>query len=152
MAYLLDTGILLRFVDDRDALHPVVQEAVETLVGRKEELYAATQNIGEFWNVATRPTSNNGLGLPSGEVLRLIESGIETVSGIMLDVNATYSEFKRIVSKYNVVGKQVHDARLVALMLTRKIDTILSLNARDFRRYEPEGITILTPSDLIVSE
>jgi predicted nucleic acid-binding protein len=152
MAYLLDTGILLRLVDDRDALHPVVQEVVETLVARQEELFTATQNIGEFWNVATRPTLNNGLGLPSSEVHRLIESSIEPVCGIMLDVTATYSELKRLLGKYNVVGKQVHDARLVALMLTRQVNTILSLNARDFRRYEPEGISVVAPSDLVVSE
>jgi predicted nucleic acid-binding protein len=152
MAYLLDTGILLRLVDDRDALHPVVQEVVETLVARQEELFTATQNIGEFWNVATRPTLNNGLGLPSSEVHRLIESSIEPVCGIMLDVTATYSELKRLLGKYNVVGKQVHDARLVALMLTQQVNTILSLNARDFRRYEPEGISVVAPSDLVVSE
>lgn len=148
MAHLIDTGVLLRFVDDGDALHPLVQQAVETLVKRNEELFAATQNIGEFWNVATRPVANNGWGLPPAEAFRLIENGIEPICGIVPDVAATFTELKRLLTKYNVVGKQVHDARLVALMLTRQIDTILSLNARDFQRYMPEGISIVTPSDL----
>jgi predicted nucleic acid-binding protein len=151
MAYLLDTGILLRFVDDKDALHASVQQAVELLVGRQEELYAATQNIGEFWNVATRPAANNGLGLPPKDVLSLIESSIEPVCGIMLDSSSTYTVVKRLLNAYAVVGKQVHDARLVALMLTRQIDTLLTLNPRDFRRYESEGIIVVTPSDLAAS-
>jgi predicted nucleic acid-binding protein len=152
MAYLLDTGILLRFVDQRDALHSLVQQAVEALVGRQEELFTATQNIGEFWNVATRPTASNGLGLPSSEAIRLIENGIEPVCGIMLDASTSYLELKRLLCKYNVVGKQVHDARLVALMLTRRIDTILSLNGRDFQRYKSEGISIVAPSDLVTAK
>ena len=47
-----------------------------------------------------------------------------------------------------VSGKQVHDARLVAMMLAWQIDSILTLNDRDFRRYEPEGIRIVTPDSL----
>lgn len=152
MAYLIDTGVLLRFVDDGDALHPLVQQAVETLVSRKEELFTATQNIGEFWNVATRPTANNGWGLPPDEAYRLIENGIEPICGIVPDVASTFPELKRLLKKHSVVGKQVHDARLVALMLTRQIQTILSLNARDFKRYEPEGVSIVTPDDVVVTE
>lgn len=150
MAHLIDTGVLLRFVDDGDALHPLVQQAVEALVRRNEELFAATQNIGEFWNVATRPVANNGWGLPPDGAFRLVENGIEPICGIVPDVASTFTELKRLLIQYNVVGKQVHDARLVALMLTRQIDTILTLNARDFQRYLPEGISIVTPGDVVV--
>ena len=62
-----------------------------------------------------------------------------------------YQEFKRLIATYNVSGKQVHDARLVAMMLAWQIEKILTLNDRDFRRYEPEGITIVTPAELIAS-
>jgi predicted nucleic acid-binding protein len=151
MAYLLNTGILLRLVDDKDALHSLVQQAVETLISRQEELFSATQNIGEFWNVATRPIANNGLGLAPDDVINLIENSIEPVCGIMLDGGSTYTEIKRLVVAYGVIGKQVHDARLVALMLTRQIGTLLTLNPRDFRRYEPEGIVVVTPNDLVTA-
>jgi hypothetical protein len=46
---------------------------------------------------------------------------------------------------YAVSGVQVHDARLVAVMKVHGVAHILTLNAADFRRYIPEGITILDP-------
>jgi hypothetical protein len=57
----------------------------------------------------------------------------------------------RILIHYNVSGKQVHDARLVAMMLAWQIESILTLNDRDFRRYELEGIKIVTPMELIAT-
>ena len=57
-----------------------------------------------------------------------------------------YTEFKRLVSTYNVTSKQVHDARLVAMMLIWQVENILTLNDQDFRRYQPEGITVVTPT------
>jgi hypothetical protein len=53
------------------------------------------------------------------------------------------------VEEYDVIGKQVHDARLVAVMLAWQIENLLTLNDRHFRRFEPEGIAIVTPSDLV---
>jgi hypothetical protein len=35
------------------------------------------------------------------------------------------------------------------MMLAWQIENILTLNDHDFRRYEPEGIKIVTPADLI---
>jgi hypothetical protein len=58
---------------------------------------------------------------------------------------------KRLLAAYNVVGKQVHDARLVAMMLTWQVDKILTLNDRNFRRFEPEGISVVTPTSLIAA-
>jgi predicted nucleic acid-binding protein len=48
MAYLVDTGILLRFTNTQDPQHPSVKQAVEALVSQSEELYMATQNAAEF--------------------------------------------------------------------------------------------------------
>jgi hypothetical protein len=58
---------------------------------------------------------------------------------------------KRLIAKYAVSGKQVHDARLVAMMLVWQIEQVLTLNDRDFRRYEPEGITVVTPASITAS-
>ena len=48
MAYLLDTGILLRLVDTRDQVHDVVRNAVEVLATQSEDLFVTNQNIAEF--------------------------------------------------------------------------------------------------------
>lgn len=149
MAYLLDTGILLRFVDSRDGLHPTVVEALAKLGDRQETLVITMQNISEFCNVLTRPISANGMGLSPSDAIEFIERDIEPICTVVADLSDAYDELKHLIRIYQVSGKQVHDARLVAMMLAWQIDNILTLNDRDFRRYEAEGIKIVTPANLI---
>jgi predicted nucleic acid-binding protein len=149
MAVLLDTGILLRLIDAQDSLHAVVEQAVDTLIARQEDLLLTTQNIAELWNVATRPVANNGLALSAGEIAKLYADTIEPICAVLTETGSLPDEFKRLLTQYSVIGKQVHDARLVAMMLAGRVDRILTLNERNFRRFEPEGITIVTPASIV---
>jgi predicted nucleic acid-binding protein len=151
MAYLLDTGILLRLADNADGQHAIVTSAVRKLVAGQERLVMTLQNVCEFSNVLTRPRINNGMGLSPADAIALLEREIEPVCDVVADHEAAYDQLKRLISTYQVSGKQVHDARLVAIMLAWQIESILTLNDRDFRRYEPEGIKIITPAELIAS-
>jgi predicted nucleic acid-binding protein len=148
MAYLVDTGVLLRFTNTQDPQHPAVKQAVEALVSQNEELYMTTQNAAEFWNVSTRPKSDNGLGLPHNTVTDLLEQTIESICTVLVERRTLYGELKRLLAEYAVVGKQVHDARLVAMMLVWQIENVLTLNDRDFQRYAQEGITVVTPASI----
>ncbi len=47
-----------------------------------------------------------------------------------------------LVMTHRVMGKTVHDARLIAYMKCLGIGSILTLNASDFKRY---GVTVLSP-------
>jgi predicted nucleic acid-binding protein len=152
MAFLLDTGILLRFVNTNDRQHSTIQAAIGLLIARGEQLFTATQNVAEYYNVATRPIANNGLGRRPDEVVKSVERDIEPICFVLAENDGVFGEIKRLASKYAVVGKQVHDARLVAMMLTWQIENILTLNDRHFRRFEPEGITVVTPTSLIDSD
>jgi predicted nucleic acid-binding protein len=149
MAVVLDTGILLRLIDAQDSLHGIVEQAVDTLITRHEDLLLTTQNIAELWNVASRPIANNGLALGATEISKLYQDTIEPICAVLIETDSLPDEFKRLLTQYVVVGKQVHDARLVAMMLVGRVDTILTLNERNFRRFEPEGIKIVTPASLV---
>lgn len=61
MLYLVDTNILLRFVDRTYPLHPSIRIAVRTLRQNGHQLQVTSQNCIEFWNVATGPLEKNGL-------------------------------------------------------------------------------------------
>lgn len=145
MAHLLDTGILLRLVDARDVQHAAVLGALARLGDQAEPLLIATQNVAEFCNVLTRPIAANGLGLSSKEAIQFLNRDIHSICEVLPENDRVYDEFLRLIAQYDVVGKQVHDARLVAMMLTWHVDNLLTLNDRHFRRYEPEGIVIVTP-------
>jgi predicted nucleic acid-binding protein len=151
MAYLCDTGILLRLVDNADSQHATVTAAVRKLIAKQQHLVMTLQNVSEFSNVLTRPLANNGLALSPNDAINLLEREIEPLCEVIADQKSAYPHLKRLITNYNVVGKQVHDARLVAMMLAWQIDNILTLNSRDFQRYEPEGIKIVTPAELIAS-
>jgi predicted nucleic acid-binding protein len=148
MRYLIDTGILLRIIDEKDRRHLLVQSAFETLGSQRHDLYITTQNIAELWNVATRPIANNGLNLSPAIVSQLIQESIEPFCEVLTERDTLPVELRRLLVNYNVIGKQVHDTRLVAMMLTWQIPNVLTLNERNFRRFEPEGITIVTPESL----
>lgn len=148
MAYLLDTGILLRLTNTNDHQHAVIRTAVGILGDRGEHLLITNQNVAEFCNVVTRPVENNGLGRSSTKALHALERDIEPICSVLVETSAVFSELKRLIATYAVTGKQVHDARLVAMMLVWQIENVLTLNDRDFRRYEQEGIHIVTPTTL----
>ena len=50
---------------------------------------------------------------------------------------------------HRVSGVQVHDARLVAAMVSHGVRHILTFNTADFNRYAPEGIIAVDPSEEI---
>lgn len=101
---------------------------------REEPLIVTLQNMAEFWNVATRPAANNGLGFTieeaQEELLRL-----EGFFQILSENAASYAAWKTLLIAHRVSGVQVHDARLVAVMKTYGIARIVTFNASDFTRF-----------------
>jgi predicted nucleic acid-binding protein len=63
MSILLDTNVLLRMLQPQSAHAQIAEHALAALRQKNEELQISSQNLVEFWAVATRPVSENGLGL-----------------------------------------------------------------------------------------
>ena len=151
MPVLVDTGILLRVFVKADPNCVPIRTALLQLRRQNQELIVTFQNVAEFFNVSTRPFSaRGGYGLPATTVQARV-SFIERICVRVAEDDRSYQQWKRLTSKYNFAGVAVHDARLVAIMLTHGIKQVLTINDRDFRRYEPEGIGVLTPQMLIDS-
>jgi predicted nucleic acid-binding protein len=147
MAYLVDTGILLRLLDRNDPQHPRIREALRMLKGRDERLITTSQNIAEFWNVSTRPaTARGGYGLSCTETAQRTRI-LERLFTMAYETPATYLQWRELVVARGVMGVQVHDARLVAIMQVHGIKHILTLNVADFSRYSE--LVATTPDHLI---
>jgi predicted nucleic acid-binding protein len=131
---LVDTNIHLRSAQPNHALGPQATHAVSKLIREKAAVFFCSQNIAEFWNVATRPAGMNGLGFSQGEVLKEI-GGIESLLTLLPDIPAIYPAWKQLVRDRGVQGVKVYDARLVAIMRVYAVDTILTFNVADFERY-----------------
>jgi predicted nucleic acid-binding protein len=146
MAYLLDTGVLLRLFDQSAPERGDVLAAIRKLLGNREPLYAAVQNLAEFWNVTTRPRAVNGLGeTPATAGKRLVV--IERLMQIVTESEVSYVTWKRLVKDHAVVGVLVHDTRLVSVMAAEGISHLVTFNKRDFRRFGQ--ITAITPGELL---
>jgi predicted nucleic acid-binding protein len=149
MLILVDSGVLLRLMERADPQHGTIRTAVRLLIARGDELVTATQNMAEFWNVCTRPaTARGGLGLSIAETdhrLRVIERFVQ----LLADLPTAYTLWRRLILTHSVRGKQVHDARLAALMQAHAMTHILTLNGTDFTRYT--GIAPIGPLSLAAS-
>jgi predicted nucleic acid-binding protein len=146
VAYLIDTNIILIIAQSN---HPMCAEslnALATLRIKKETCYLTHQNLIEFWRSATRPLERNGLGMSLIEAESEIQR-LENLFPILPDIPEIYPEWKRIVIEYGVMGVNVHDARLVAVMLANGITHILTFNISDFKRYGNK-ITPVHPNTL----
>ena len=147
MRVLTDTNILTRLAQRQHAQHSAAMQACDALLKRQIALCVVPQVLYEFWVVATRPLENNRFALTAAETDLQIAKTLETFD-LLLDERAIYPRWRALVSKFEVRGKNAHDARLVAAVQRHSIDTILTFNAADFRRFT--SLTVLDPANLTI--
>ncbi len=146
MQYLVDTGVLLRLFDRADPVHNHLREGLQLLRGAGHSLAMSSQNIAEFWNVSTRPTSARG---GYGQDVVTTERRVlflEKFGTIHWETAASYQAWRKLLVDHAIRGLAVHDSRLVALMETVGTKYIITLNPKDFARYS--GIVALLPADI----
>lgn len=118
-------------------------DALALLPANGNELVIVAQNLIEFWAVATRPIADNGLGITAAQAAQELTK-LKTLFGILPDTADILPQWEQLVVKHQVLGKQVHDARLVAAMTVHKLTHLLTFNTDDFKRYDK--ITVVSPS------
>ena len=133
MKFLADTNVLLRWVDSGSPLHTVCLEAVRHLVKQGWDACICAQVLIEFWAVATRPAEVNGMGLSISDATRDL-ADLEVAFTCLPEPPDMAKRWREVVTRYDVLGKQAHDARLVALMLSHGIEHLITLNPQDFTR------------------
>ena len=143
MSCAVDTNVLLRSIDVGHAAQAIAQDAMIALRNRGESLSVFPQNLIEFWAVATRPVANNGLGLNIDRAEAEL-SNLKYLFAFLPDTAEIFPEWERLVRYHQVIGKQAHDARIVAAMNVHKVTHLLTFNTDDFKRYDK--ITVVSPS------
>ena len=134
MRILLDSNILIRWLESGDLLQPIVDRAVDSLIRAGAFPCYTSQNLGEFWNVLTRPLDRNGFGLTPLEAdrrTRMIENQIP----MLPDDPRVHLVWRGLLVAHAISGVQVHDARIAAAMQVHGVKRILTLNTRDFARF-----------------
>jgi predicted nucleic acid-binding protein len=145
-SYLLDTNLLLRAYQPADSTHLQALRVVRRLISNGEQVYITAQNLVEFWAVATRPVAVNGFGWDTKQVATQVQQ-IRYQFTLLQDSPYILGHWLQLVASRSVIGKRVHDARLVAVMLAYDITHLLTFNTQDFKSFT--GIVLVHPDDVI---
>jgi predicted nucleic acid-binding protein len=146
--YLLDTNLLVRLANSTDAKFAIATSAVAELHRRGETLHVTPQNLIDFRNVASRPKSLNGLGLPLPSVEMKAE-GFEATFSLLPDTPDIFPAWKALVAAAGGSGKQVHDARLAAVCQVYGVTHLLTFNTAHFTRVAAAaGLTVIDPANV----
>lgn len=132
---LIDSNILIRWVQPGDPSFATVVASVERLELSQVIPCYVSQNLGEFWNVLTRPKDRNGYGRLPDEANRL-SNIVEARFRLLPDSLTVHQQWRKLLIDYGISGVQVHDARLVAAMHVHNVKRILTFNTRDFERFK----------------
>ena len=149
MPVLIDTSILVRLANTADVQHAIAARAVLELHRRGEILHITPQVLIEFRNVATRPKADNGAGLPIIEA-EAHSTEFEARFPLLADTPEIYPAWKALVGTLGVIGKQAHDARLVAVCHVHAVTHVLTFNVSHFVRLTASGppVVVIDPSTI----
>ncbi len=92
----------------------------------------------------TRSLSENGLGLTVEQAMVEMDA-LKRLFGLLPEL-PLHGIWEHLVAAHRVSGKNTHDARLVAAMLTHQVGSILTFNVQDFTRY-PQ-VAVIDPTTL----
>jgi predicted nucleic acid-binding protein len=145
MLVLFDSNILLRWQEPDDPDQFLVAAAVDRLLHSGAAPCYTSQNLGELWNVLTRPVNRNGYGLTAARADHRAHA-IESRISLLPDTPDVHIEWRRLLVAHSISGTQVHDARIAAAMHVHSVKRILTFNTKDFTRFTE--IEAIHPADV----
>ncbi len=137
----VDTNVLLRAMVPQMALHSEFEALILQMWGDEVELWISRQVIREYLVQVTHPNTF----IPPLTLAQVVEH-VETLQALFRIADDTYEVMAQLLSllkTHPTRGKQIHDANIVATMLTYGVDTLLTLNLDDMRRFENK-ITVIS--------
>ena len=137
-----DTNIILRAYHSAFPQYAIVKAAFDNRLKNNTELWISRQVIREYLVQLTHPRTFD-TPFTAEKAIQQVNHVLKTcyVADDTADVTHT---LLTLVNDYPVSGKQIHDANIVAAMLTNSIDTLLTLNVADFNRYG-DKIQVVVP-------
>lgn len=143
--YLLDTNVLLRMSDSSSPMNFIAAQAATKLLEQNHQLFITSQTIIEFWVVASRPPNVNGLGWNIERTQNEVEQILNQFPQLQ-EIPSIFPHWLDLVTRYQLNGKRVHDARLVAVMLAHNVTHLLTFNPNDFQVIQE--IMVISPQQI----
>lgn len=130
----VDTNVLVYATIAESPFHEAARMKLHELQTSGKVLCASNQVLREYLACLTRP---GFFPEPPArdEVLDCVEELRERYT-ILPDDSLVATRLIRLLREIDCSGRQVHDANIVATMLTANVTTLLTENLKDFRRFE----------------
>ncbi len=129
----IDTNILVYANVIETPFHKQALAAINTAHDTGRTLWISRQVIREYLVTLTRPQIYENL--PRATVLEQVDLFIDRFQ-VADDTAAVSEQLGKLMRDFNIGGKQVHDANIVATMLAYDIPCLLTHNIKDFKRVE----------------
>jgi predicted nucleic acid-binding protein len=136
-AVFVDTNVLLSATASLRPLHGAALAVLNDWPNQGIALATSTQVLREYLVVATRPVEVNGLGLAVGDALVNV-TAFRGRMRLLVDSEPAWGRLRALVATYGCVGKQIHDANVVATALTFGVAKLVTANVQDFSRFAAE--------------
>lgn len=132
---LLDTNILVYSLNIDSFKYEIARKFIRE---NSRNLEIAHQNILEGIRVLTRQKFSNPIKLK--EALNAITS-LSSSLNIISPKQSTYYLALEMIEKHKLAGNRIFDAYLAATALSNGVDTIVTDNVRDFKKFKELKIT-----------
>jgi predicted nucleic acid-binding protein len=132
-AVFADSNVIIYAMAERSLLHEGARAALMRFAEKQVPICVSSQVIREVMVCLTRPGMMDHPLSPkqaAGDAARL-----ETAFSLLEDNPRIRLELYSLVSRYEVSGKQVHDANIVATMRVHGVDSLITHNSKHFQRY-----------------
>ena len=147
-ACVVDTNILVYSTVSGNPWHQQARQWLATLQGKGHDLCVTTQILREYMVVLTRGTVFEK-SFSVDQVLAQVQALLPSLT--VLDEPLTSADLLRtLVQRYQVCGKNIHDANIVAVMLAHDVRRLATYNQADFQRFDEiilETATVEEPTD-----
>ncbi|OGG51730.1 MAG: hypothetical protein A3F84_23555 [Candidatus Handelsmanbacteria bacterium RIFCSPLOWO2_12_FULL_64_10] len=144
----VDTNVLIYATNELSVWYPSATKSLQTARQLGIDLILSPQILREYLAAATR-LSISGSGLSVPKILENFHT-FQAEFRLVEDNRLVLKTLGDLLEKISVSGKQIHDANLVATMLTHGIRHLLTHNTGDFTRFSA-FITVL-PLEVIENE
>jgi predicted nucleic acid-binding protein len=128
---LVDTNVMLEATDQDRPLHRRAAQFFQVAPEQGWGLFLATQNVREYLVVTTRPTANNGLGMPLNDALENIRRFRRRCS-LIGETQDAGERFLRWAEQFQIHGKRLHDVQILATAACGRMHALITANPKDF--------------------
>ena len=142
----IDTNVFLTATDESRPQHWHATQLLGRSARHHLRLAISGQILREYLVVATRPVDVNGLGLDVRDATANVNEFLRRLD--FYDETETVSEqLCRLARIHDLRGKRIHDANIVATMMTHGIRALVTQNPEDFAPFDE--ITIVDMTEVV---